>query len=97
MAVGVGHQLIGLLAGGIEAHRMVHRLPLVKRQVAVAAVDRAARGIHQVANAVVTASLQDVAEPHQIALDVGRRVLKRVAHPCLGRQIHHHFRAFLGK
>ena len=33
MAVGVRHQLIGLLAGGVEADRMVHRLLLMERQI----------------------------------------------------------------
>ena len=97
VAVGVGHQLIGFLAGGIQAHRVVDRLALVKGQVAVAAIHRTAGGIHQVTNVVVTAAFQDVAKPHQIALDVGRRVLQRVTHPCLGSQIHHHIRTLLGK
>ena len=42
---GCAHQLIGLLAGGIEAHRMVHRLLLMERQIAVSAIHRTARGI----------------------------------------------------
>ena len=94
MAVGVRHQFIGLLAGGVEAHRVVHRLPLMERQIAIAAVDRAAGGVHQILGAVVTASLKDVAEPHQVALDVSRRVLQRVPHPRLGRQIDHHLGPF---
>ena len=90
MAVGVGHQFVGLLAGGIEAHRMIHRLALIKRQVAVAAIHRATGGIHQVFHAVMTAPLKDVTEAHQVALDVGRRIFKRITHTRLGRQIHHH-------
>ena len=40
MAVGVRHQLIGLLAGGIQTHRMVHRLLLMEGQIAIPPVDR---------------------------------------------------------
>ena len=97
MAVGVGHQLVGLLAGRIEAHRVVHAVVLRKRQVGVAAIDRAAAGIHQVFDAVVAAALKDVAKAHQIGLDVGRWVLDRVAHPRLGSQIDHPHGPVLGK
>jgi hypothetical protein len=56
VAVGVGHQLIGLLARRIEAHRMIHPLPLREGQV---------------------------------ALDIGRRVFDRLAHPRLCGQVDH--------
>ena len=64
MAVGVGHQLVGLLARRIEAHWMVYSLVLGKRQLGVAAIDRAAAGIHQVLHPVVAAALKDVAKAH---------------------------------
>ena len=76
---------------------MVHRLTLMKRQIAVAAINRAARGIHQVLSAMVTAAFQDVAKPHQIALDVSRRVLQGVPNTGLGRKIHHHLGPFFSK
>jgi hypothetical protein len=97
MAVGVRHQLIGLLAGGIKTHRMIHRLAFIKRQVAVTAIHRTAGGIHQVLSAVVTAALQDVAKPHQIALDVSRRVLQGVTNPSLSCQIYYHLGPFFSK
>ena len=40
-------------------------------------------------DAVVAATLEDVAKTNQVALDVNRWVFDRIAHPCLGRQIHH--------
>ena len=40
-------------------------------------------------NAVVAAALQHMAKAHQVGLDVGGRVLDRIAHPSLGRQVHH--------
>jgi len=53
---------------------MVHGLVLRKRQVGVAAIHRAAGGVNEMLDAVVAASLKNVAKPHQIALDVGPRV-----------------------
>ena len=97
MAVGVGHQLIGLLGGRIEAHRMVHRMVLRKRQLAVAAIHRAAGGVNQMANPLVAATLQDCSKANQIALQIGRRVLDRVTHPRLGGEMHHPVGAQLGK
>ena len=76
---------------------MVHRLTLMERQVAITAIDRTTRGIHQVAHTVVPAALKDVAKAHQIALDVHRRILKRVAHASLSRQIDHNIRFLFGE
>jgi hypothetical protein len=38
---------------------------------------------------MVPASLQDVEEPQDVALDVGVRVAQGVANACLGRKVHH--------
>ena len=92
MAVGVGHQFVGLLAGGIEAHWVIHRLALIEGQIAVSAVHRTARGIDKVFSAVVAATFQQMAKAHQIALDVSRRILQGVTDPGLSRQVDHHCR-----
>ena len=76
MAVRVRHQLIGFLAGGIETHRVVHRLALIEGEVAVASIDRAAGGVHQVLHTMVTTALEHMTETHQIALDVGGGILE---------------------
>ena len=76
---------------------MIHRLLFVKRQIAVAAIHRAAGGIDQILNAVVTTAFKDVAKTHQIALDVGRWIFQRIANTRLGRQIHHHARCLCRK
>ena len=94
MAVGVRHQLVGLLTGGVKAHRMIHRLTFIKGQIAVAAIHRAAGGIHQIANTMMSTALKDVTKANEIALDVGRRILNRITHTSLGCQIHHHLRLF---
>jgi len=41
-----------------------------------------------VLDAVVTTAFEDVAKAHEIALDVGRWVLNRVAHARLSRQVY---------
>ena len=97
MAVGVGHQLIGLLAGGIEAYRMVDRLTLMKWQITVTAINRTAGGINQIGSAVMATPFQQIPEPHQIALDVSRRILQGVTNTRLGRQVDHHLRTLRSK
>ena len=96
MAVGVSHQLVGLLGGRIQAHRMVHRVLLREGHLAVTAVHRAAGGIHQVGNTLMAAGLQHGPESHQVALDVNSRILDRVAHARLGREVDHPVGLLLG-
>ena len=40
--------------------------------------------------AMVPATFEDVAEAHQVALDVGRWIFEGITHACLSCQIHHH-------
>src|SRR5215218_8897547 len=68
VAVGVSHQLVGLLCGRIEAHRMIRIVVHRERYLGIRAVDRARRGEHQVPNAPVTAAFEDVYEARQVAL-----------------------------
>ncbi len=97
MRIGMRHQLVGLLARGVEAQRVVDVIVHRERHRGVGAVDGAGTGVDQVLHAVVPAALQDVAETDQVGVDIGRRVLQRVAHPGLGRQVHHPLRAMLAK
>src|SRR5689334_15964598 len=87
MAVRVRHQLVCFLARRVQAHRMIDRVAHRKRQLAVGAVDRTRRGIDQVLDLAVPATLQDVDEPGEIALHVRARVLERVTHTGLRGQI----------
>ena len=97
MAVSVSHQLIGLLAGGIEAHRVVNAVLLRKRHARVAAIDRTAAGVHQMLNPVMAATFQDVTKTHKVGLDVSGWVFNRVTHSRLGRQVHHLLRHVLSE
>ena len=46
---------------------------------------------------VVAACLEDVEEAHEVALEVGARVLDGVAHARLGGEVHHDVEAVLGE
>ena len=46
---------------------------------------------------VVAACLEDVEETHEVALEVGARVLDGVAHARLGGEVHHDVEAVLGE
>jgi len=91
------HQLVGLLAGSVQAHRVVHRVVHREGHLGVGPVHAGAAGVHQVFHPVLPASLQHVANAHQVALQVGPGVLQRVAHPGLRGQVDHALRPVAGK
>lgn len=95
LGVGGGHELVGLLGGGVERHRRVHAVLLGERHLLVAAVDRAGAGVDEVIDRVVAACLKDVEEADEVALEVGARVLDGVADTGLGREVHHDIEAGL--
>ena len=97
LGVGGGHQLVGLLGGGVERHRRVDAVLLGERHLLVAAVDRAGAGVDQVLDRVVAACLKDVEEADEVALEVGTRVLDGVADARLGGEVHHDVEAALGE
>ena len=97
LGVGGGHELVGLLGGGVERHRRVDSVLLGERHLLVAAVDRAGAGVDQVFHGVVAAGLEDVKETHEIAFEVGARVLYGVADARLGGEVHHDVEAVLGE
>lgn len=97
LGVGGGHELVGLLGGGVERHRRVHAVLLGERHLLVAAVDRAGAGVDEVPDRVVAAGLEHVEEADEVALEVGARVLDGVAHARLGGEVHHDVEAVLGE
>lgn len=97
LGVGGGHELVGLLCGGVERHRRVHAVLLGERHLLVAAVDRAGAGVDQVLDRVVAAGLEHVEEADEVALEVGARVLDGVADARLGSEVHHYIEAVLGE
>ena len=89
MAVRVGHQFVRLLRGGIQAERVVNVVVHRERHRRIGPVDRTRRGIGQMLDVLVAAPFEDVHEAHEVAADVGLRVLQRVTHSGLGREVDH--------
>ena len=90
LAIGMGHQLVALLGGGVEAHGVVYLVVCRIGHFLVAAIDGRGRGIDQMFHFVVAACLEDVVESYEVALDVGVGVGDAVAHACLGGQVDHY-------
>lgn len=97
LGVGGGHELVGLLGGGVERDRRVDAVLLGERNLLVAAVDRAGAGVDEVPDRVVAAGLEHVEEADEVALEVGTRILDGVAHARLGGEVHHDVEAVLGE
>ena len=82
------HQLVALLRRGIEGYGIVHLVVGGVRHLLVAAIDRGGRGIDQMLDLVVTASLQDIVEADKVALDISIGIGDAVADSCLGGEVH---------
>ena len=89
LAVAVGHELVALLGGGIEAHGIVHPIVNAERHLLVAAIHTGAAGVYQMLHGIVPARLQDVVEANHVGLDVRIRILDAVAHARLRGQVDH--------
>jgi hypothetical protein len=90
LGVADAHQFVGALGGGVERHRSVDRVGFLEAgaiQRAIA-VDRAGRRVDQVADLVMTGSLQHRQVAGQIGVLIGERVVDRVAHARLSGQVH---------
>ena len=91
VAVGMGHQLIGLLGGRVQAQGVVYVVMHGERHGFVSAVYRAAGGVHQVLHVVMAAAFKDIHKANQVGLYVGVGVLQGIAYAGLGGQVHHPF------
>ncbi|MBV6389860.1 MAG: hypothetical protein JNIBNLAF_01511 [Nitrosomonas europaea] len=58
----------------------------------VGTIDTGAAGIHQVLDIVMTATFENMSKTNDVAVNIGKRVFNRIAHPGLGCQIHHPLR-----
>ena len=72
---------------------LVHR----ERHLGVRAVDRARRGVDEVLDPMVAAALEDVRRADHVRVDVGERVLQRVANARLRAQVHHPIELLAGE
>ncbi|MDT4872881.1 hypothetical protein FQZ97_1080910 [compost metagenome] len=89
MGVGVGHQFVRTFGGRIERDRLVDGILDGEGHLGIHAVDRAAGGVDQVANAVLPAAFQHVDETSQVDVGVDMGILQRVAHASLSREVDH--------
>ena len=88
VGVGVGHQLVGLLGGGVERQRVVDVVVDRERHRGVGAVDRARRGVDQVrARRWARQPSRMWRKPTRLRVDVGVRVDERVADAGLGGEV----------
>ncbi len=89
MAVSMRHQLVGFLAGGIEAKRMINVMMDGKWHRSIGAIDAGTTGIDQMLDAMMAAAFQYMRETDDVAIDVSHRILQGITHACLRCQIDH--------
>lgn len=92
LGVRVGHQLVALLGGGIEAHGVVDLVIGAVGHLLVGAVDTRAAGVDQMVDGIVAASLEDVVEPYEVALYICVGIGDGISHTGLSCEIHHYRR-----
>ena len=93
----MGHELVALFAGGIQAYRIVDLVVFAVGNLAVKAVHRARRGEYEVFDFVMAAGFQNVQETDQVALQVGIRIRNGVAYASLCGEVHDLVELFFGK
>ena len=69
------HQLIGLLARGVERNRVVNVVLFRKWQLGVGTIDGTGGGINKVSDTAVSTALQDMTKSNEVRIDIGRRIL----------------------
>ena len=89
LRVGMGHQLVALFRGGVEAHGVVHLVVCRIGHFLVAAIYGRGRGIDQMFHLVVAARLEDVVETDEVALYIGVGDGDSVSHAFLGGEVDH--------
>lgn len=103
LAVGMSHQFVALLGGGIKADRVIHLVIGAVGNLLVTAINRTGRGINKMAHTTLSvivtmpAGFKDVIETDQVTLDIGIGVGDAVADTGLSRQVDHHIKVVVGK
>ncbi len=88
MRVAMGHQLVGLLARGIERDRMVDVVVDRKRHLRVAAVDGTRRRVDEMLDLGMPAAFEDVQEAFDVAVRIGVGIDERIPHAGLRGEMH---------
>lgn len=88
LAVGVRHEFVALLGGGVQRDRVIDLVVGGIRNLLVAAVHAGGARVHEVFDLIVATCFQDVVETDEVALDVGIRVRDGIADTGLGGEVH---------
>ena len=98
MCIAMGHQFIGLLAGGIQRDGMIHIV--MNRRTAYAYCRHRrnwTRRRRECSTSTVPAAFQNVHETFDVAVGIGMRIDERIAHAGLGGEMHDAPDRLLGK
>lgn len=103
LGVGVGHELVAFLGGGIERHGVVDFVVGRIWHFLVRAVDRRAGGVDEMAHAFATAvvgvaaGFEDIVEADEVAFHVCVGVGNRVSDAGLGGEVDYYLRLEFGE
>ena len=91
------HQLVAFLRRCIKRNRIIHAVIRRERHLLVTAIHTRRRRINQMIYRVMTTRFQDMIEANQVRLYIRIRILNRIPHASLRRQIDHHIEMVLLK
>lgn len=103
LAVGMGHQFVALLGGGIEGDGVVYLVVGTVGHLLVAAIDAGGGGIDEVLYptlvlfVTVAAGFEDVIETDEVSLDIGTGVGDAVTYTGLGSEVDYNLGFVLSK
>jgi aspartate 1-decarboxylase len=83
------HELIGLLGRRVQGERVIDILLDGERHMRVGAINGTRGRVHEVLDAVVATSFDNVQKAGHVAVDVYVRVFDRIAHSSLRGQMNH--------
>ncbi len=86
-AVGMCHQFISLLCGGIETDGIVNLVISGIWHLLIGSINTGTAGIDEMLYFMVATGLKDVIEAGKVALDIGIGIGYAIAHTCLGSKI----------
>jgi hypothetical protein len=92
MAVGMSHQLIRFFTRRIKTQWMIHVVVNREWHRGICAIYAGATCVYQVLYFLVAATLQDMRKSNDVAIDVGKRVINRVANTSLSGKINYSLR-----
>ena len=97
MAVGVGHEFVGLLARRVQRERMVHVVMHRERHRRIRAIDAGTRGINEVLHAIMSTSFKDMREAEDVAVYIGQGVVDGVPNTGLCSKIDYSYWLMISK